>query len=72
MESYKQVTQNEADAYKIMKEDLGFKQDKELLDYIKVKTITNYNEKNLIVAFHDSDDAKKKSNDKSDDKKKGN
>jgi len=51
MESYLQVTQSEADAYAVMKTDLGFKNDKQLLSYIKVKAINSFNPKNLYVGI---------------------
>lgn len=51
MESYLQVTKTEAAAYQKMKENLGFKTDKQLLDYVRVKTIDSYNPKELVVAF---------------------
>ena len=51
MESYLQVTKSEANAYSIMQTNLGFKTDKQLLDYIKVKTINSFNPKNLIIGL---------------------
>lgn len=51
MESYLQVTISEADAYSQMKTELGFKNDKQLLSYIKVKAINSFNPKNLIVGI---------------------
>lgn len=52
MESYYKVTKTEAKAYAAMKTSLGFKTDKQLLDYIKVKTINSFNPKNLIIGVN--------------------
>ena len=53
MEAYFDVTKSEADSYKIMKDKLNYSDDKALLNYIKVKTIANFNQKNLIVKVED-------------------
>lgn len=47
-----QVTQAEAEAYSIMKSELGFKTDAQLLNYIKVKAINSFNPKNLVVGIN--------------------
>ena len=49
MESYYKVTEQEALSYKALKTSLGFANDTQFLNYVKVKTIGNYNKKNLIV-----------------------
>mmetsp|Transcript_32959 Transcript_32959/g.50418 ORF Transcript_32959/g.50418 Transcript_32959/m.50418 type:complete len:87 (+) Transcript_32959:651-911(+) len=51
MESYLKVTKTEAKAYGSMKTSLNFKTDRELLDYIKVKTINSFNPKNMIIGL---------------------
>jgi hypothetical protein len=53
MNAYYDVTKSEADAYKVMQNDLGYKTDKEILNYIMVKTIGGYNQKSLIVKMED-------------------
>jgi hypothetical protein len=35
-----------------MKTELGFKTDKQLLNYIKVKAINSFNPKNLVVGIN--------------------
>jgi DUF4097 and DUF4098 domain-containing protein YvlB len=52
MESYLQVTKSEATAYKAMKQNLGFTTDKQLLDYIKVKTINGFSPSKLLVGLN--------------------
>jgi len=52
MESYLLVTRAEAEAYSSMKTELGFKNDKQLLNYIKVKAINSFNPKNLMVGIN--------------------
>lgn len=49
MDAYYEVTKSEADSYKVMQNTLGYKDDKEILNYIQVKTITAYNSKGLIL-----------------------
>jgi len=39
MDAYYEVTKSEADAYKVMMNDLGYQKDEEILNYIMVKTI---------------------------------
>jgi hypothetical protein len=39
MDAYYEVTKSEADSYKVMQTTLGYTADKEILDYIMVKTI---------------------------------
>jgi hypothetical protein len=51
MESYLQVTMSEAEAYSQMKTELGFKNDKQLLSYIKVKAINSFNPRNVVVGI---------------------
>jgi len=51
MQSYYQVTKTEAKAYATMKTTLGFKTDKQMLDYIKAKTINTFNPKNLLIGI---------------------
>ena len=51
MESYLQVTMAEAEAYASMKTELGFKTDKQMLNYIKVKAINSFNPKSLSVGI---------------------
>lgn len=45
MDSYNEVTESEADAYKVMMADLKYSKttDRDILDYIKVKAIGNFN-----------------------------
>lgn len=52
MESYLQVTMSEVLAYSDMKTELGFKTDKQLLSYIKVKAINSFNPKNVVVGIN--------------------
>ena len=42
---------SEAEAYSQMKTELGFKSDKQLLSYIKVKAINSFNPKNMVVGI---------------------
>lgn len=53
MDAYFEVTTSEADSYKVMQSSLGYKNDKEILNYIMVKTIKDYNQKSLIVKMED-------------------
>jgi len=53
MDAYYEVTKSEADAYKVMQSDLGYATDDEILNYIMVKTIGNYNEKSRIVKMEE-------------------
>lgn len=39
MDAYYEVTKSEADSFKVMQDSLGYKSDKDILNYIKVKTI---------------------------------
>ena len=54
-ESYLQITESEASAYKWMKEELGFTSDaagdQHLLNYIKVKAINRFNPNNTKVGM---------------------
>lgn len=52
MLSYKQVTETEAAAYAKVIASLGFKTDRQILDYIKAKAINSFNPKNLIVGIN--------------------
>ena len=49
MKAYKDVTIKEAQAYAGMKTTLGFKTDESLLNFIKVKTIGEFNQNNLMI-----------------------
>jgi len=53
MESYLQVAKTEAQAYGVMKGELGFGDDstgdKAFLKFLRVNTISKYNAKNLIL-----------------------
>lgn len=49
MAAYKDVTIKESIAYAGMKKTLGFKSDASLLNFIKVKTLENFNPSNLMV-----------------------
>jgi len=49
MKAYKDVTIKEAEAYAGMKTTLGFTTDKSLLNFIKVKTIGEFNPNNLMI-----------------------
>jgi len=53
MESYRQVTATEANAYSLMKGDLNFGgtgvSDSNLLGYIKVKAINSFNPANIVM-----------------------
>ena len=51
MKAYLDVTTKEALAYAAMKTKLGFTTDKSLLDFIKVKTIGEFNKKNLMIGI---------------------
>lgn len=53
MNSYIAVTKSESIAYKTLKDNLAISDDEQLLNFIKVKTIGKYNQKNLIVAMED-------------------
>jgi hypothetical protein len=49
MTAYKDVTIKESIAYSKMKGVLGFTTDASLLNFIKVKTLENFNPSNLMV-----------------------
>jgi len=51
MESYLLVTEAEASAYAFMKTDLDFKNDRQLLNYIKVKAINRFNPNNTKLGM---------------------
>jgi len=51
MESYLLVTEAEASAYAFMKTDLDFKNDRQLLNYIKVKAINRFNPNNTKLGL---------------------
>ena len=53
MKAYKDVTVKEAQAYAGMKTTLGFKTDESLLNFIKVKTIGEFNQNNLMIGVQD-------------------
>jgi len=53
MNSYEKVTESESKAYGTLKTNLNIGSDDNLLNFIKVKTIGKYNQKNLIVAMED-------------------
>lgn len=48
MEAFLQVTQIESEAYGAMKRDFNMT-DEEFLKYIRVKTINQFNQKNLLI-----------------------
>lgn len=52
MTAYKDVTNSESKAYKSMKTALDFN-DESMLKFIKVRAISGYNAKNLIVGVQD-------------------
>jgi len=54
MQSYYEVTKAEGSAYQQMKTILNFGDDKQLLNYIKVKAINSFNPKNLVVGVPNS------------------
>ena len=53
MDAYVSVTKSEADSYKVMQNDLGYQSEKDILDYIQVKTISGFNQKGMIVKMED-------------------
>lgn len=52
MESFLKITKNEAESYGKMKGLLGMKTDEEFLKYMRVKTINQFNQKNLIIGVN--------------------
>ena len=50
MKAFAEVTNQEAMSYGELKKELGYHSDDAFLEYVKMKTITGYNKKNLIVA----------------------
>lgn len=52
MESFLKITRQEADSYGKMKKLLGMKTDEEFLKYMRVKTINQFNQKNLIIGVN--------------------
>jgi len=52
MESFLKITQYEAESYGKMKALLGMKTDEEFLKYMRVKTINQFNQKNLIIGVN--------------------
>ena len=52
MKSFLKVTENEANAYKAMKKALDMKTDEDFLKYLRVKTINQFNQKNLIIGIN--------------------
>jgi len=50
MESYVKVTKSESNAYKAMKVELDMTTDDQLLNYIKVKTVNNFNPSHMYLA----------------------
>ena len=53
MDAYYDVTKAEADSYKVMQSTLGYTKDQDILNYIMVKTIANYNQANTIIKMED-------------------
>lgn len=57
VDAYVSVTESEADSYKAMMDKLEYNKgddpDKDILSYVMVKTIGNYNEKNTIIKMED-------------------
>lgn len=57
IDAYVSVTKSEADSYKQMMETLeynkGTNPDKDILDYIMVKTVSGFNQKNAIIKMED-------------------
>lgn len=53
MKAYRDVTVKESAAYALMKTNLKFTKDKDLLDFIKVEAIGQFNPKNLMVGIQD-------------------
>lgn len=51
MQAFYDVTKTEAIQYERMYKALGFKSEKELLAYIKIKAINSFNPKNLVVGM---------------------
>ena len=49
MQAFVKVVQNEADAYQYLKGNLTTMTDETLLEYMKVKAINEFNQKNLII-----------------------
>lgn len=56
MESYLQVTKIEAESYGIMKKNLTMTNDDDFLKYMRVKTINQFNQKNLLIGIAPSVD----------------
>ena len=59
MESFLKVTRIEAHAYGEMKAKLGMKSDEDFLKYMRVKTINQFNQKNLIIGINPTVELKK-------------
>lgn len=51
MESFVKITTIEAKAYGIMKDKLKMQTDEEFLKYMRVKTINQFNQKNLLIGI---------------------
>ena len=51
MESFLKITKIEAKAYGIMKKDLNMVSDEDFLKYMRVKTINQFNQKNLLIGI---------------------
>ena len=58
MESFLKITTTEALAYGKLKELLNMKTDEEFLKYMRVKTINQFNQKNLLIGIAPSVDIK--------------
>ena len=52
MESFLKITETEASSYGRMKMQLSMKTDEEFLKYMRVKTINQFNQKNLIIGIN--------------------
>lgn len=52
MESFLKITETEATSYGRMKSQLNMKTDEEFLKYMRVKTINQFNQKNLIIGVN--------------------
>lgn len=52
MESFLKITETEASSYGRMKVGLNMKTDEQFLKYMRVKTINQFNQKNLIIGVN--------------------
>lgn len=58
IDAYVEVTKSEADSYKVMMNDLGYNNspdtaDQDILNYVMVKTIKDYNKKQTIIKMEE-------------------